>query len=51
MEAKQITAEYVPGIGWMYVIRSGAVLLGRRGNFETEEAALVAGRAFIARTA
>lgn len=45
MEGKQITAEYVPGIGWMYVVHRGGVLVGRQGNFETEAAALAAGHA------
>lgn len=39
----KLSAEYVAGIGWMYVTASG-----RHGNFDTEWAALNAGRASIA---
>lgn len=33
-----ITAEYVPGTGWMYVTEAG-----RFGNFDTKEQAITAG--------
>lgn len=41
---KSITAEYTPGIGWQYVVCVDGVLFGRYGNFNTESAALRAGK-------
>lgn len=41
---KTITAEYSPGIGWQYVLHINGVLFGRYGNFNTEAAALRAGK-------
>ncbi|EGP43134.1 hypothetical protein [Achromobacter insuavis] len=38
--APEVTTQYTPGIGWQYVTQTG-----RHGNFETEAAALTAGRA------
>ena len=36
---REVGAEYVAGIGWMYTITEDGVFQGRYGNFETEEAA------------
>lgn len=38
MNENPITAEHVPGIGWMYVTE-----VGRFGSFETEGEAIIAG--------
>jgi hypothetical protein len=38
-----ISVQYIAGIGWQYVVHRGNTLIGRYGEFETQQEAIQAG--------